>query len=264
MKNDVIDVEVKDVKIEQFLSEKKELVLNAAQRTVEAYLEVGKHLKEVNEKLATRNGVNSRWGRWLEEVGFDAVGANNAILVFNKYGHKNVFIPSQVISILQQLSKPSNDPEKVALIEQKLAKGEKMTVAAVKEALKKMPETEREIVSQASYEIAEENRTGMTRDELDSFYETQAIEYQEIEDEIEVLKPVVKKQYADMMIESHREAFLDDIELYSWILELKTFAENNGYKCKTLTRENNTVFNENKKIEEHIKHAKSQIKEVFN
>jgi hypothetical protein len=263
MKNDVIDVEVKDVKIEQFLTEKKELVLNAAQRTVEAYLEVGKHLKEVNEKLATRNGVNSRWGSWLEEVGFEKQNAINCILVYERFGRKIDFLPSQSITILQQLSKPSNDPEKVALVEQKLAKGEKMTVAQVKEVLKKLPETEREIVAKAGYELAEEERTGMTSQELDAFYEKQAIEYQEIENDISDLKPIVKKQYSEMVIESHREAFLDDIELYSWILEMKTFAENNGYVCKALERENNTVFNNTKEIKEHIKHAKSQLKEVF-
>ena len=57
-------------------------------------------------------------------------------------------------TILIELSKPSNDPEKVALAEQKLAKGEDMTVAQVKEVLRKLPETQREVIAQANYEIA--------------------------------------------------------------------------------------------------------------
>lgn len=155
MKNDVIDIEVKEVQIEQFLSEKKELVLNAAQRTVEAYLEVGKHLKEVNEKLASHDPRQNRWKSWLTEVGFDKQSAHNAMSVFGRYGTGKIDFTSST-TILTELAKASNDPEKVALVEQKLAKGEKMTVAQVKEVLKKMPEAEFDAIGDAVYSIKEE------------------------------------------------------------------------------------------------------------
>lgn len=186
MKNDVIDVEVKDMQIEQFLSEKKELVLKAAQRTVEAYLEVGKHLKEVNEKLATY-GVKSRWKAWLEDVGFDKQSAYNAMAVYGRYGESKIDFTDST-TILQQLSKPSNDPEKVALVEQKLAKGEKMTVAQVKEALKKATPKQRAVISQASYELDEEERTDMTREEIEA--ELEEVKTHMVEREVSRLKEI--------------------------------------------------------------------------
>lgn len=220
MKNDVIDVEVKDVQIEQFLTEKKELVLNAAQRTVEAYLEVGKHLKEVNEKLASHDPRQNRWKSWLKEIGFEHRSALNAISVFNRYGTSEIDFTSST-TILIELSKQSNDPEKVALVEQKLVSGEKMTVAQVKEVLKKMPEPQREVISQASYEIAEEERTGMTREEIEAELEEakQYIEEREIE------KPIEKREVAKSLsnaksnyIEKYQDAAIEYREWQDTIL----------------------------------------------
>ena len=204
MKNDVIDVEVKDVQIEQFLTEKKELVLNAAQRTVEAYLEVGKHLKEVNERLATF-GVKSRWKAWLEEVGFNRDYAHKCINVYD-YATESILKNTDSIKLLQVLSAPSNDPEKVALVEQKLASGEKMTVAQVKEVLKKMPEPQREAISQASYELDEEERTGMTIEEIQA-------DHKRADDYIQNKLPVVKAEMKEYRKEVYQEG-LDKMDLY--------------------------------------------------
>ncbi len=234
MKNDVIDVEVKDVKIEQFLTEKKELVLNAAQRTVEAYLEVGKHLKEVNEKLAISGSHNSRWKTWLEEIGFEKKSALNAISVFERYGSGEIDF-TRSTTILIELSRPSNDPEKVALVEQKLAKGEKMTVAQVKEALKKLPEVEREIISQASYEIAEEERDEFVEEQTQVFNERHKGDAKTKK----LAEAEAKVTFADRTLQAKDE--FEEIQV--WIENAQQFYLANGVTPPEFKLEGNLIYN---------------------
>jgi hypothetical protein len=145
--NDVIDVtpkELLDNSTEQFLATKKEEFFGFAKKTVEAYLETGRILTEVNEKLATRNGVNSRWGTWLSEISVPSRTAREIIQVYRKYGSGTAVTADQSPTILVALSSPSADPEKVSEVESRIQSGEKLTVAEVKDILKAIPEKIRE------------------------------------------------------------------------------------------------------------------------
>ena len=241
---EIIDVEVKELmddSTEKFLAVKKEEFLGFAKRTIESYLETGRVLCEVNERLASHSPTQSRWSTWLEEVGVPGRTAREIMSVYRKYGLTSA-VTAGVTStqILVALSSPSADPELVAEVETRLQAGEKITVAEVKDILKKIPE---EVLQEARYEIIDEERYDEPIEQIKAFREKQASDFQKFKEDADITKKEAKVSMKKTFFEMAMVAKNEFNEVSEWIKNAQQFYQEHGVEPPPFELQGNLLYN---------------------